>query len=597
MTAAGPDPADAGPTASLLRTWRLARPAAGRLALATLLGAGAVAAGIALLATSGWLISRASERPSVVALGVAIVGVRLFALCRGVLRYCERLVGHDASLRSLADVRVEVFERLEALAPAGLPAFRDGDLLARLVADVDALQDLLLRVLPPYGIALVVGLGTVVILWWVLPAAAIALGVSLLLAATAVPWLTLRLARRSEARQAAARGELTASVVDLLEGAQDLVAYGATEAQLSRIARADDELTAIATAGSTTTGAGTALTTLLIGLAVWASLVAGVRAVHSGRLGGPLLAVIVLTPLAAFELVSGLPAATQALERVRRSAGRILAVIDAPDPVREPAAPVAPAVPPVGLSVQGLRARHLPDGPWALDGVDFDVPPGRRIGVVGPSGAGKSTLAGVLVRFVEYQGGSVTLGGTELSALGGNDVRRLVGLAAQDAHVFDTTVRENLLLARRAASEDDLRLALERARLLDWVQQLPRGLDTEVGSRGARLSGGQRQRLAMARVLLAGFPVLVLDEPGEHLDTATADRLTADLVEATEGQSTVLITHRLAGLDAMDEILVLDAGRVVERGTHAGLVTAGGLYARLWERERGVEPERRRVAA
>jgi ATP-binding cassette subfamily C protein CydC len=589
MTASGSDPAASGPRASVPRTLRLARPSAGRLALATLLGAGSVAAGIALLATSGWLISRASERPSVVALGVAIVGVRVFALCRGVLRYCERLVGHDAALRSLADVRVQVFERLEALAPAGLPAFRDGDLLARLVADVDALQDLLLRVIPPYGVAVVVGLGTVVVLWWVLPAAAVALGVALLLAATVVPWLTLRLARRSEARQAAARGELTASVVDLLEGAADLVAFGATGAQLSRIARADGELTAIATAGSMTTGVGAALTTLLIGLAVWASLLVGVPALRAGRLAGPFLAVIVLTPLAAFELVSGLPAATQALERVRRSAGRIFAVLDTPDPVAEPAAPAPAATPPVGLSVRGLRARHLPHGPWALDGIDLDLPPGRRIAVVGPSGAGKSTLAAVLVRFVEYQGGSVTLGGAELSALAGDDVRRMVGLAAQDAHVFDTTVRENLLLARRAASEDDLRAALDRARLLDWVQHLPRGLDTEVGTRGATLSGGQRQRLAMARVLLAGFPVLVLDEPGEHLDTATADGLTADLVAATAGQSTVLITHRLAGLDAMDEILVLDAGRVVERGTHVDLLDAGGLYERLWERER--EPE------
>jgi ATP-binding cassette subfamily C protein CydC len=589
MTGYGCDPVAAGPRAPVGRTLRLAAPTAGRLALATLLGAGSMAAGIALLATSGWLISRASERPSVVALGVAIVGVRVFALSRGVLRYCERLVGHDAALRSLADLRVGVFERLEALAPAGLPAFRDGDLLARLVADVDALQDLLLRVIPPYGVALVVGLGTVVVLWWVLPAAAVALGVALLLAATVVPWLTLRLARRSEARQAAARGELTASVVDLLEGAPDLVAFGATAAQLSRIARADGELTAIATAGSTTTGVGSALTTLLIGLAVWASLLVGVPALRAGRLAGPFLAVIVLTPLAAFELVSGLPAATQALERVRRSAGRILAVVDAPDRVAEPPAPAPAAAPPVGLSVRGLRARHLPDGPWALDRVDFDLPPGRRIAVVGPSGAGKSTLAAVLVRFVDYQGGSVTLGGAELSALAGDDVRRMVGLAAQDAHVFDTTVRENLLLARRSASEDDLGDALDRARLLDWVQHLPRGLDTEVGTRGARLSGGQRQRLAMARVLLAGFPVLVLDEPGEHLDTATADGLTADLVAATAGQSTVLITHRLAGLDAMDEILVLDAGRVVERGTHGELLDAGGLYTRLWDRER--EPE------
>ncbi len=233
---------------------------------------------------------------------------------------------------------------------------------------------------------------------------------------------------------------------------------------------------------------------------------------------------------------------------------------------------------------------------WVLDGVDLDLPPRRRVGIVGPSGAGKSTLAAVLLRFLEYEGGSVTVDGIELSALNGDDVRRMVGMAAQDAHVFDTTIRENLLLANRAACDEDLRAALAGARLIDWVEQLPRGLDTEVGAHGARMSGGQRQRLALARMLLAGFQVVVLDEPGEHLDTVTADGLTADLLAATAAQSTLLITHRLAGLDAMDEILVLDAGRVVERGRHDELVSAGGLYARLWKLERGLELEEKGAA-
>jgi ATP-binding cassette subfamily C protein CydCD len=199
-------------------------------------------------------------------------------------------------------------------------------------------------------------------------------------------------------------------------------------------------------------------------------------------------------------------------------------------------------------------------------------------------------LAAVLVRFVPYEGGSVTLDNVELAALGSDDVRRVVGLAAQDAHLFDTTLRENLRLARRDASEADLRTVLARVRLAEWAEQLPTGLDTEVGKHGARLSGGQRQRLAVARVLLAGFPVLVLDEPAEHLDAETADRLTADLLDAARGQTTLLITHRLAGLEAMDEVVVLDGGRVVERGTHGDLVAAGRQYARLWERERGLDP-------
>jgi thiol reductant ABC exporter CydC subunit len=563
------------------------------LALATLIGAGSVGAGIALLATSGWLISRASQRPSIVALGAAIVGVRFFSLARAVLRYCERLVGHDAALRGLADLRVQVYQRLEVLAPAGLSAFRGGDLLARLVGDVDALQNLMLRVVAPYGVALVVGLVTVGVMGWVLPAAGLTLGLSLVLAGTVVPWLTLRLARRSDARQALARGELCASVVDLLEGAPDLVAYGATGAQLSRIAEADTELTNIATDGSHTAGVGSSLTTLLTGLAVWGALLVGIPAVRAGRLGGPFLAVIVLTPLAAFELAVGLPAATQALEGVRRSAGRVFAVLDAPAPVGHPAYPAAVGPGPHGVRVRGLRARHRPGVRWALDGIDLDLPPGRRVAVVGPSGAGKSTLAAVLVRFLEYDGGSVTLGGTELADLDAVAVRRVIGLAAQDAHVFDTTVRENLRVGRREASEAELRAALHRARLLGWVDDLPGGLDTEVGAHGGRLSAGQRQRLVAARALLADFPVLILDEPGEHLDPATADALTADLVAATRGQSTLLITHRLSGLDAMDEILVLDAGRIVERGAHADLVGAGGRYARLWERERGLEPERK----
>ena len=576
--------------APLRRTLRIARPAAGRLVVATLLGAAAAAAGIALLATSGWLISRAAQHPSIAALGLAVVGVRFFAISRGLFRYGERLVGHDAAFRLLADLRVTVYRRLERLTPSGLPAFHRGDLLARLVADVDTLQDLLLRVLPPYGIALVVGAATVAVIAWLLPGAGLVLALTLLAAAVLVPWLTRRLARRTEAHQAAARGELGIAVVDLVEGAPDLVANGATRRQLARVAAADTELTAVASATANTAGIGSGLNQLLTGAAVWAALVLGVAAVHEGRLQGVLLAVIVLTPLAAFEIVAGLPAAAQALERVRQSAARIFEVVDAPDPVVEPGVALSPPARPATLCVRGLCARYLVDGPWALDGLDLELSPGRRIAVIGASGAGKSTLAAVLTRLLAYQAGSVTLAGIELADLEGDDVRRIVGLVEQDAHVFDTSLRENLRLARREATEGELREALRRARLLDWVETLPLGLDTAVGEHGARLSGGQRQRLALARALVADFPILVLDEPGEHLDTATADAVTADIVAVTEARSTLLITHRLVGVATMDEVIVLDAGRVVERGTHTDLVAAGGRYARLWRHQQEETP-------
>ncbi len=553
---------DHGPQAPLRRTLALARPAAGRLVLATLLGAGAVGAAIGLIATSAWLISRSSQRPEESAVAVAIVGVQFFALSRGLCRYGERLVGHDAAFRVLADLRVRIYERLECLAPLGLPAFRSGELLARLVHDVDALQDVLLRVVPPFAVAALVGAATVGVLWLVLPAAGAILLVALLLAGVVVPWLTGTLAARAEARQAAARGELTASVVDLVEGAPELLVNGAAAAQVGRARAADAEVTSIARATARTAGVGQGLTTLCSGLAMWGALVVGVAAVRAGTLNGVWLAGLALVPLVTFELVTGLPTATQTLQRVRRSAARVFEVLDAPPPVVEPAHPVALHDPPHVLRVRGLRSRYPGAVRWVLDGIDLDLAPGRRVAVVGPSGAGKSTLAGVLLRFLDYESppGSVTLDGVELAELAGEECRRVVGLVAQDAHVFDNTLEENLRLARREATREELYEVLARVRLLDWVEQLPDGLATEVGERGARMSGGQRQRLALARALLADFPILILDEPGEHLDTATADAILADLLALTQDRATLLITHRHADLAEMDEVLVLDRG-------------------------------------
>ncbi|GGY02590.1 thiol reductant ABC exporter subunit CydD [Streptomyces anandii] len=561
----------------------------GRLALALLLAALALGSAVGLMATSGWLISRASQHPPVLYLMVAVTATRAFGIGRAVFRYGERLVSHDAVLRMLADTRVAVYRRLERLAPAGLRRTRRGDLLTRLVADVDALQDYWLRWLLPAGAALAVSAASVAFTAWLLPEAGAVLAAGLLAAGAGVPLLTGAVARRAEHRLAPARGALATRVGDLLTGTAELTVAGALPARTAEARRADSVLTRIASRGATATALGDGLTALVSGLTVAAAALVGAQAVAAGRLGGVAMAVVVLTPLAAFEAVLGMPLAVQHRQRVRRSAERVYEVLDAPVPVREPERPRQAPASPFPLGVTGLTARHAGQHRPALAGLDLTLEKGRRVAVVGPSGSGKTTLAQVLLRFLDAEAGTYTLGGVDATALDGDDVRRLVGLCAQDAHLFDSSVRENLLLARKDATEAELRDALARARLLDWTGTLPDGLDTLVGEHGARLSGGQRQRLALARALLADFPVLVLDEPAEHLDLATADELTADLLAATEGRTTLLITHRLAGLEAVDEVLVLDAGRVVQRGPYAELAAVPGPLREMIERESEAE--------
>ncbi|UXY28628.1 thiol reductant ABC exporter subunit CydD [Streptomyces sp. HUAS TT20] len=573
----------------LARVRDLAGPRRGRLALALLLGSLALGCAVGLMATSGWLISRASQQPPVLYLMVAVTATRAFGIGRAVFRYAERLVSHDAVLRMLADTRVAVYRRLERLAPAGLRTARRGDLLSRLVADVDALQDYWLRWLLPAGVATAVSAGSVAFTAWLLPGAGAALAAGLLAAGIGVPLLTGAVARRAERRLAPARGDLATRVTDLLTGTAELTVAGALPARTDAARRADGTLTRIASRAATATALGDGLTALISGLTVAVTALLGAQAVAAGRLDGVAMAVVVLIPLAAFEAVLGLPVAVRYRQRVRRSAERVYEILDAPEPVWEPERPRQAPASPFPVVVKGLAARYSGQHREALTGLDLTLEEGRRVAVVGPSGSGKTTLAQVLLRFLDPSAGSYTLAGVDAHALDGDDVRRLVGLCAQDAHLFDSSVRENLLLAKKDATEAELRDALARARLLDWADGLPDGLDTLVGEHGARLSGGQRQRLALARALLADFPVLVLDEPAEHLDLPTADALTADLLAATEGRTTLLITHRLAGLDAVDDVIVLDEGHVVQHGPYAELAAMDGPLRTMVEREAEAE--------
>jgi thiol reductant ABC exporter CydC subunit len=522
----------------------------------------AAACSVGLLATSAWLIARSAQRPPVLYLMVPVAAVQAFGIGRGVFRYAERLAGHDAALRVLAGLRVSAYDRLERLAPAGVSAFRSGDLISRLVSDVDSLADRWLRVRLPYAAAAGCGAGAVAVSAALLPAAGLVLAVSLAAAALGAPLLAGAIARRAERQLAPRRGELAAAAVDLLRGAGELSVLGGTGRALDEAARRSRQVAGLQARSAYARAGGAAVSALAAGAALWGALVLGVAGVGAGTLAGVMLAMLALLPLAVHEVFGGLAPAAQELPRLRSASARVAEVLGRPDPVTEPADPAPLPAPPYDIKVTNLTARWGPGGPDVLRGADLDLPAGHRVAVTGPSGSGKTTLAMVLLRFLEPAAGTVTLAGTDIAALDGDQVRSVIGLCAQDAHIFDSTLRENLRLARPDATDAELAGALRGARLDGWVAGLPGGLDTEVGEHGARLSGGQRQRLALARVLLAGFPVVILDEPAEHLDEPTADALTRDLLAATAGRTVLLITHRPVHHGDVDEVLRLTEGRL-----------------------------------
>ncbi|MEV6287536.1 thiol reductant ABC exporter subunit CydC [Kribbella sp. NPDC051770] len=506
-----------------------------RLLLAVLAGVLASGMAVGLLATSAWLITKASAEPPVLTLLVAIVAVRAFGVGRGVFRYVERLAGHDAAYRVLGDTRARITERLEPLAPVGLASTRSGDLLARLVLDIDAVLDLWLRVLLPLVVAVVTATATVGLLVLLLPVAGAAVAVAVLVACTVVPWLTAASAARAERMMAGHRGEVAAAATENLQTAGDVLAFGAVDQVLASFETADRRLAAAQQRSAWSTGLGGALLVLCVGAASIAGLVLG-----TGE-SGPVYAVLVLTPLALADVLGGVPLAAQLAIRVRAALQRVEDLLGTPVPVAEPAAPL-PMPAGSGLQVRGLRAGYGSDD--VLRDLDLDLPAGSRVVITGPSGSGKSTLALVLLRFLEPRGGEVLLDGSDVRRLDSDEVRTKVGLLTQESYVFDTSIRENLLLAKPGASDLQLWNALYRARLGDFVHDLPKGLDTMVGEHGARLSGGERQRLAFARLLLADHDVLVLDEPTEHLDEETARSLLTDLYRAAGRRTVVLLTHR-----------------------------------------------------
>ena len=544
-------------SATLRTLLKLANAPRRRLALAAVLGALTVAFGVGLMSTAGYLISRAAERPAVLSLMVAIVAVQFFGLGRPILRYLERLSSHDLALRVLGRVRLRFFARIEPLAPAELDSYREGDLVTRMVADVDAIQNLYLRGLGPPLVALLAGAISVGAAAAVAPAAGLVLAAGLLAGGLGVPALSGLMGRRSGRRQAGARGELAAELVELLRGAPEVVAFGAEQSGLARVHAADRALVKLARRDALATGVGDGLGLVVAGATTAGVLAVAVTASHAGRLDRVLIAALALLAVASFEGVAPLAAAARELSATLAAGRRILELTGRAARVRDPAAAAPAPAWPFAVALDGVRARYPGQPRPALEGLSLRLDPGDRVALLGASGAGKTTVTNLLLRFLDPELGSVTIAGRDLREYRQADVRRAISVAGQESHLFTASIRANVRLARPDASDWEVEQVLRRARIWEWASRLPDGLDTLVGEQGRELSGGQRQRIVLARALLADAPVLVLDEPTAHLDPATATELMRDVFAAAGERTVLLITHRSEGLELVDRELVL----------------------------------------
>ena len=563
------------------------RPYLPRVGLAVLLGVVMVASNVGLLAVAGYVISAAAIVPLFGYLVLPAYLVRLFGLSRAGARYAERMVSHDLTFRLLANVRTGFYKRLEPLAPARLLRHRSGDLLSRVVKDVEELENLYLRVSSPIAVAAIITLLTALIFYAFDPALALVAVAFLVTTGVGVPLLVAWLARGLGRQQLELRAALNARIVDDVQGVQDLLAFNREEDERGKVAELDRRLGRVQKRMAFITGLQDSVSDLMMNLAVVAILVLAVPLVAAGEVRGVYLAFLALVMLGSFEAVQPLGRAFQFLGRSVSAGERLFEVVDAEPEVVDPEDPL-PVPEARTLRFENVTFRYEPGAPPVLQNVSFILEPGKRVAVVGPSGAGKSTIVDLVLRFYDPVSGRVTLGGHDLRDLAQGDLRSLVAVVSQDTHVFTGTLRGNLLLAKPEATDEELFKVLDRARLADPVHDLPDGLDTPLGEQGLRFSGGERQRLSVARALLKDAPILILDEPTANLDPETEREVLDAAYELVRSRSTLVITHRLMRMEEFDEILVLDGGRIVQRGTHEELIDVSGRYQDLLDVQRGV---------
>jgi ATP-binding cassette subfamily C protein CydC len=556
--------------------------------LGILMGLFAVGSAVGLLSLAGWFLT-ATAIAGLSAAGawnfnffLPSIGVRLFAFGRTLARYGERVINHDTTFRILESLRVWFYRQIEPLAPARLSGYRSGDLLNRLVEDIDTLDNLFVRVLSPSIVALILSVLLFGFLWMFNPVIAVSALLFLAVAGLLVPYSAVSFGAKTGRGLGRQSAKLRTHIVEGLQGMEELIVYGAKKRHLELIRQDDDRLMKLQRRMSHITGLTNALITLFSGLAVTFVLYIGINRIElAAGYGGAELALVILAVMASFEAVWSLPTAFQYLGRTREAGGRLMEIVTLEPAVHYPQKPgLVPDQ--YGLSFENVRFQYSENAPFILDGLNFQSKAGSRLALLGATGSGKTTIVNLLSRFWEPTSGRICIGGVDIGKLSETDLRRTVSVVSQQAHIFSTSLRENLLMAHSERTETDLRDALEAAQLLTFVNSLTDGLDTWVGETGKMLSGGQARRLALARAFVHDAPIWVLDEPTEGLDRATERRLMQVILERTKGKTLILITHRMGGIHLLDESILIGNGRLVAKGPHADLLSENPNYKRFW---------------
>jgi ATP-binding cassette subfamily C protein CydCD len=573
------------------RLLNLLFPFWGRILLSILLGFATIASGVGLMATAAYIISAAALHPSIAELQVAIVGVRFFGLSRGVFRYLERLVSHDVTFRLLARWRVWFYQALEPLAPSRLMYYHSGDLLTRMIRDIGSLESFYVRTFSPPLVALLVTVASVLFLGGFGAELSWGLMGILILAGIILPLLVLFLSRRLGPQIIQSRARLSTLLIDGIQGMPDLLIFDQAKKQSELVSQVGKQLTRLQATMAGLNNLQTALGGLLANLGMLAVLILAIQRVSQGQLDGVFLGVVSLTALTCFEAVQPLPIVAQNLETNRAAARRLYELVDTQPAVVDPIEPLQLPVD-SSLEVQNLsfqypnwKENEIPSNrfTFGLKDISFSLPQGKHIALIGPSGAGKTTLTSLLLRFWDYQQGSIRMGNQELRRYCQEDIRKRIAIITQNTYFFSSTIKENLLIAYPEATDDEIVQAARCAQLHDFIQSLPAGYDTWIGEHGLRLSAGERQRLAITRALLKDSPLLILDEPTANLDPATELAVLNSIRIFSQGRSTITITQRMVGLEAMDEIFVLHNGCIVEHGSHDRLLSSRGIYRRMWD--------------